>query len=371
MKRYSNDRFTIEAACTEDSKEILKIIECDYFPGRISLLYTRRPDALASLLQEGEHVEVIVCRDKQGNKIAGFGAFRLSDMYINGRVQRVAYLFGLKVRPEYRRGFANIIPAVYNQVHERVSRQKVDMVITTILEENQIAQKLLTKAHRNMPTYRPLGEYIVHGLKTVKTRKPDLPKHLSFRLLRMDEWPAAMRFLEEQGRTQQFYPALRVAGTLDKPAFPQNDFYILWDSSVRAIVACGACWDQRAYKQYRVMGYQGAGQWLRALSPVLPWLGFPSLPTPGTDLNFFTLSFWAVAHEAPEYFHGLIQGIAHARPEYAFFLLGMERSRKLRRELQRWRHLEYSSRLYQVTWNNEPSVALDSARDIYLECGNL
>ena len=85
---YQNNRFTFDIARQEDSQQISEILESNPFKGNVSLVYARRPDAYASFLYEGKETEVIVCRDKHNGQLAGFGAYVVRDVYVNGRPQR-------------------------------------------------------------------------------------------------------------------------------------------------------------------------------------------------------------------------------------------------------------------------------------------
>jgi hypothetical protein len=66
-----SDRFVIQPATAADSAEILCLLEENVFPGNVSLIYTRRPDAYRSFMAEGKEAHLLVCRDTQEGRIAG------------------------------------------------------------------------------------------------------------------------------------------------------------------------------------------------------------------------------------------------------------------------------------------------------------
>jgi hypothetical protein len=51
-----NDRYEYRLATPADSPQILEIYESGSFSGQISVLYTRRPDPVQSLMREGDSV---------------------------------------------------------------------------------------------------------------------------------------------------------------------------------------------------------------------------------------------------------------------------------------------------------------------------
>ena len=100
--KVQNNRFYFELAKPQDNKEILDILEESEFKGKISMIYTRRPDAYNSFMNEGDKTILITCRDKlNGNILAGFGICIINEYFINGKKENVAYLTGLRAKKEY------------------------------------------------------------------------------------------------------------------------------------------------------------------------------------------------------------------------------------------------------------------------------
>lgn len=366
-------RFTFELAGPEDGTELLEILEDAPFAGNISLLYTRRPDAYASLMHEGPQVDVIVCRDRERGRIVGFGACALRRLFVNGTPQTVGYLFGLRTRPEYQRKFP-LLHKGYALIPDLHRERGVSCYLTTILEDNHYARRLLEKRRAGMPAYLPDGAYTVY---TVLQRKRFWPPDFApWRFCRAgpDDLPRLVTFLLNHGQNWQFFPHLRCEDVLNGvlPGLDAECFYLLCDSAGQ-IQAAGALWDQAAYKQYVLHGYGGVFRLLAPLSRACPLIGFPALPQPGTRIPFCTLSFWAVANHDPAVFHRFLRGMAYVGREYPFFLVGLHERHPFGRVVERRPHIRYRSRLYLVSWDDERDVAdlLDQARPPYIECGLL
>jgi hypothetical protein len=366
------DRFTFRLASPGDSGEILEILEEGYYSGNMCLLYTRRDDAFTSLMREGEEVDIITCRDTRDNTIASIGACALRTLYVNGEPAKVGYLFNLKTRSEYRKMF-RFLHKGYDYCRRILEDKNLPFCLMTILEGNVPAVKLLEKRRPFMPDHYPLGTYEVYALKTGMRCKP-LPG-LHFRRCRREDTAAVVRFLNENGRHYQFFPVVTREDFQEenKTGLCFNDFYGLYDDRGE-LAACGAVWDQKKYKQYIIKGYKGLLKYIAPVSGLLPVFGYPHmLSKPGTVLNFFTLSFWAVKDNNPFFFKHFVKNISRDSRDYGFFVIGVHETNDLKKVLTRLPHFSYKSKIYLVDWDKTGSKLsqLDNNRVPYLECGTL
>ena len=372
MSSNFGKRFSIGTAQPEDNKELTEIIEADHFRGPISLLYTRQPNAYESLLKEGEKVEIVVCRDLQNNRIVGFGAYSINTCYINGIPEKVGYFFSLRSRPEYRHRYALLLTQVYEYLKVRLESQNVILVLTTILSDNQDAQKLLTKQHRNMPIYRYLEPYQVYIIKTDKYCRHRVPTTMHLKCAVEKDIPRLIHFQQHHGRRHQFFPVITPDDFLKQnSAFPAQNFYFLEDQLSGEILACGASWNQQNHKQYKIIGYERPLSYLQPFSALLPLLGYPQLPQVNSVLNFATLSFWVVAENNKQYCQWFLNSILQELSDYPFIILGVSQSSHIQTIVKKRRHLTYTSNIYQVSWPNWPSLNIDKLMPKYLECGRL
>ncbi|PIE34183.1 hypothetical protein CSA56_08575 [candidate division KSB3 bacterium] len=362
-------RFVFECAIPEDGQNLLEILEESEFQGKISLLYTRRPDAYTSFKQEGEPVDIVVCRDtQQQGKIVGFGACALRKLFVNGQPETVGYLFGLRIRQSYRKKFPVLFRG-YDYLHTLHQERPPALYLTAILEENRYAQRLLEKPRPHMPAYIPYGSYHVYALNMQRKSR----KSRRLRRAQQADIPALIQFFEQHGKTSQFFPALQeedvTTGYLS--GLTIENFYLLGDDR-ETILAAGAIWDQRSYKQYVMQNYAGILKCLYPVSRFFPLFGFPKLPKPGSVLKFFTLSFWAVKENDPLIFREFLDTIT-ATESYPFFLIGVHESHPLRHVVQKRPHINYTSRLYAVVWDERRQNLdnLDTTYYPYLECGML
>lgn len=364
-----NKRFTFDVAGPEDGQSVLQILETAAFKGQISLLYTRRPDAYQSFLKEGKEVELLVCRDQKDHAIAGFGAYAIRHLYVNGRPERVAYIFGLRANGAYLKSYP-ILHKAYGYLYERLKERKISFCLTTILEENAHASDVLLRTRTFMPSYEFLRNYEVYALKTGMKAKNQ--NGLVFRMAEEKDIGSLVEFLNNEGKKHQFFPVMSEDDLRQGfHGLTLNDFYIVLQG--QHILAAGAVWDQRSYKQYVVYEYKKSMKVLQRISEALPVLKLPFLPKEGEMLNFFTLSFWAVKDNQRDVFNYFIENLSKTFTPYSFFLVGLCEDHPFKRSILRKPHIVYKSKIYLVDWIKDQAMSfkLDPSLTPYLECGSL
>ncbi|NJD03865.1 MAG: GNAT family N-acetyltransferase [Ruminiclostridium sp.] len=366
---FQSNRYQFEFARPEDGAEMLEILEESDFKGQISLIYTRRPDAYASLMAEGEAAAVVICRDTEKNKVVGFGACSIHRLYINGKATSVGYLSGLRVRKEYRRLYP-FLPRGYSLLRSFCTEHGVEYCFTSILEENHYARRLLEKKRGFMPDYIPLSVYETFIIKTGTGKKAGK----GYRLIRAkpEDMPSMIEFLNLQGKSSQFFPAIAGSDFENKGFSGLNpeDFYILRDQNDE-IAACAAAWDQSSYKQYILGGYSGLLKIIYPISSLIKLFGYPSLPKPGKILEFFTLSFLTVRDNNENIFNTFISLVSREQKKYPFFIIGMGEANLLKKAVEAIPHISYKSRVYLVDWDKTGGLEIDNKFPINPECGLL
>ena len=371
MNNANNQLFVIEPACDDDSEEINQILEEELSPGNLSLLFTRRPNAYQSMQKEGEKIEVVVCRNSFNSEIIGIGAYAINSGYIDNKIQPFAYLFALRVRNRYRNKAARAILKTYQYIKEKLEKDNIDVVLTTILDTNYRAKNLLTKSHKNMPSYEYLGDYEVYSIKTGVQNRCYVPAYVTLKSIKQCDANTVAKFIEAYGSRYNFFPAIKADDLNNNPLF--RDYYILVDNTANTILAAGLCWDQQAYKQIKIVSYHGFYRFLYPFSNLLSMIGYPRLPKAGAILNYFTLSFWLVRDNNPEYYKWFISAISEKTLMYDFYCIGVAERHPLRNTIRKARHWLYKSKIYAVSWSSKipTKVKLDANRSLYLECGKL
>jgi hypothetical protein len=348
-----NDRYEISLASSADSAQLLNLYECGDFKGDVSVLYTRRPDPVQSLMNEGEKAVIPIVRDLSTGVIVGMGACIIRKAYINGEIRATGYLTGLKGLPHYRKK----VPAIsetYRYLREQTMGE-VDIFYTTILKENKAASKMLEKKRKNMPEYRRIGEYTVYGFRTgVKARGRGwtLESGSLQELISLDIWkPGDFNFSPADARL---------------PGISDGDVYILKDKYGNAAAAC-AVWNQQSCKQYIVTGYGGIYRWMKNLP--LKLAGYPDLPRKGIPANYASIALLAVKDNNPALANILLRKVAEKASNYDFLMIGLFEDHPLTAAMEHMKCIKYQSILYTVHW--EDSLLELDGRPVNLDVGLL
>lgn len=395
MKRTTEQesRFRFEHARPQDGVELEAILEEQSFDGRIGIVYTRRPDAFASFQQEGDPVDVLVCRDAQEGCIAMLGVCAIRSLYVNGIPRQIGYLFGLRARPEYVRA-TTVLHRGYDLMRklQAASGRLPFFSVTSILEENFYAQRLLEKKRPFMPSYDFLCPYTVFAFGPAGPRRGRVRTargvQRRIRIASEADLPRLVSFLAAYGEGHQFFPVLRQEW-FGKPPFsslrPEN--FLIWEEG-GTLLAAGALWDQRAYRQYLVTGYRGLLRLMRPLSFLLsPW-GLPPLPRRGAELQYLMLGLLAVRGDEPGLFDDFLdellvefrmrgretdRGADKRACEAPVLVAGVAAGHPLEPVLAARRHISYRSRIYTVAWPEQTEAVSTIRRDLplHLECGLL
>ncbi|MDD2402377.1 MAG: hypothetical protein PHD60_09295 [Clostridia bacterium] len=345
-----NRHFVIELASPADAEEILKIYESGDFKGNISVLYTRRPDPVKSLMQEGDKVVIPIIKEQENGKICGMGCCVIRKAYLNGEIKNIGYLTGLKILPEYRKKRIPIAD-VYAFLYEQ-TKNDVDIYYTTILKENTLAQKMLEKKRKNMPEYKYKGDYTVFCFRTGQK----VFENNNY-ILQRGHREGLLQFFKEQEKQYQFSPLIT--------SMYENynkDIFTLSDPKGNILAVC-LVWDQQAAKQYIITEYKGIYKILQRMPTKL--FGYPPLPQKNISANYACISMLYIKDNNLKLAKYFIKKIAKCSKKYEFLMLGLFDAHPLKPIFNHMKHLKYQSRLYIVSWNDERHV-LDN-RPINLE----
>ena len=171
-------------ANSEDGKEILRILESSAADGNIELIFSRRPDAYASYMKESNDVRVFI--SKKQNRAVSTCSEIIRDLYINGEINKTAYICGLKKDAKYD-GFG-----FGSKFFRELYRDDIDRYFCSVLADNNNAIKMFSKKRSIISLNRitDYKTYIInpnikfksqkHSYDFCKATKNDVPELLNF-----------------------------------------------------------------------------------------------------------------------------------------------------------------------------------------------
>lgn len=358
----TTDRVRFRVAIPDDDAAIRRLLRDHPMQGAIQLGFEREPDYFHGAGLAGSEDQTIAAFSK--GRIVCMGRCSRRDCWINGRVAEVGYLAELRLDARARGQFA-IVRDGYRFFRELQEPPPAELYYTSIAADNERARRFLERGARGMPEYRFLGELI-----TMLVVVPRHPRVGPIKLVPATPAcvPEAVQLLNESAKryqlaavwTEQSLLALEMRG------LPLARVLLARDGS--RIVACGALWDQRSFRQTVVRGYAPA---LAALKPIVNMAAriFDALRLPQVDdvLAHAFLSPLAFADEAGsmllEFIESSFPAASSLGAEYLTLALPADDPRLplLRR---RFSTRIYRSRLYHVGWpdSTPPPPLLGGAR---------
>ena len=96
------ERFSSEIASISDDFELRQIQKITSMSGDISLSFHSEPSFFEAISVLGSSQDVIIIRDLQNNKIAGFMILSIKSVFVNGSPSDVRYLSSVRLLEEYR-----------------------------------------------------------------------------------------------------------------------------------------------------------------------------------------------------------------------------------------------------------------------------
>ena len=379
-------RFRFEVAETTDDPGLRALLRETPTDGHIRLSFCREPSFFDASVVEGFHHQTIVCRDMNNHgQIVGMGSRSSRPCWIDGRIERLGYLSGLRIDPKYRG--AGLLQRGYRMFAELHQQDPLCLYLTTIADGNERAWRLLTSGRAGLPEYHYVGDYLSFAIPLRCSSKPlNLPVRQDGYVLQRgseDEMAELIGFWSNNGRGRSFFPAYKPSdfqsGGILRGLRPSD---ILIARCRGKIVGTIAAWDQMDFRQTVVQGY---GELLRRLRPLInAWArlrNMPPLPEIGRSLALRLAALPVISSEHADCFpillHALRQLCSGGRHRY--FVLGLPEHDCLHQVLPRLPGQVYRTRLCLVRWANDTESQADACLKAsflrqyppYLELGSL
>jgi len=336
-------RFAV--AAHEDEAGIRRLLRENPMEGAVRVTFEREPDYFHGTDLAGGVDQTIVAYED--NRLHCMGRCTRRECWVNGRVRSVGYLAELRLDGRARRRFTLI-----RDGYEFFRQQSEDeLLFTSIALDNSRARRLLESGLRGLPTYELLGQLLTLLIAVPRHRRPAA---LCVESATTADLPEVVRLLNGQGRHCQFATVWteEQLRNLGARGLPLDRIQLAREKG--QLVACGALWDQRTFRQTVVRGYAGS---MRAMLPLMNLmhraLRIPRLPAPATVLPQAFLSPLAFAAGAEQLLVPFVEACfplaASAGVEWLILALPGEDVRVT--ELRRKFHLRaWPSRLYRVRW---------------------
>jgi hypothetical protein len=354
LNRAARTRFAV--ATSADDVAIRRLLRESPMRGAVSLTFEREPNYFAGANLAGGADQTIVA--VSDSRLVCMGRCTRRKCWVDGQARTVGYLGELRLDAAARGQFG-ILRDGYEAFHSLQRDDPVELYFTCIGSDNQRARRVLESGLRGLPRYRHLGD-----LETLLIAVPRQLRRPRFRIESATPKcaPALLRLLNDHAREHQLSTVWteEALASLAAQELPLYRFLLALEGD--EIVACGALWDQRPFRQTVIRHYN------RALSIARPFvnaasriLGMPRLPKPGSVLAHAFLSPLAIDSQAkemlPDFIEAIFSSASKIGVEFLTIALPVADSR-LTSLKRRFSTRTWTSRIYRVDWPGEASLEI-------------
>ncbi|WP_295725439.1 GNAT family N-acetyltransferase [uncultured Leptotrichia sp.] len=286
------------------SDEIRNILNDEEMESLVQVTYEKVPNLFESLQKDSEKTPIIVAGiDVKTGYLVGVGACSIFK-------NNIGYLNSFRIKKEYRNK-VNFGKA-YEMLITEAKKLGVKNIVTTILEENKIAQKILTKRRKSMPIYEFYKNIVFFSLKNVK--KCDLI-------------------------------------VKDEEILNYGNFEIHLKNKTN--------------KKYVVKDYKKIYKFLYKFRKVIAFFGYPEMPEINKISNFLYTDFVLKGKNADEKknkneFRKAVKFVQNKGYNCDFFMIGSYENSFLEKNLDKMKVFKYKSKMYKVFYEKIENVERDN-----------
>jgi hypothetical protein len=328
---------TLRLATRADDAVLRQFMRSHGMAAWVEMAIEREPSFFAGRDFSGQEWAVIA---EEETDVVGMYSAAVRPMHVNGKHERLGYLGGLRIAPNYRHRIRYLRQG-YASIRELTPAcATLPWWFTVIAADNVAARKLLEAGVPGLPTYHPLGDYVTYALPASRGRRREI-----WRRAGEDEVDVLVAFYNAQACRFNFTPVLD--GTLVRRVGIDH-FYLYERRGVLQGIA--AMWDQRSFKQIVATRYR------RPIGNLLPLYNlyaklFHRIPLPyeGHALDHTFVAFLALRDEVRSE-SGLVfrDLLSHCKTPIAS--VGVHAENSLNDVLMRLRPVRYPARVYGVTF---------------------
>ena len=362
---------TVRLGTPADNPKIQDLVSKITMPGVATMCFQRSPDFFTGAKIIGDEFVLTVADDSERpDVLAGLTVISGRDLYISGAKRRVYYSGDTRGDPFYRRrGIASDM-----FVAQKEYRTGQDLLQGIVLKENTAPLDAAKRAADGV-----LFDYwISHTIETsfIYTRKlkPRVLAGIEIRAATAADVPAMQAFFDREAPRRNGYPvydfAKVVAGDSYYTGIRIGDYALAMKNG--AIVGMLGGWDQKAFKQTRIMGFKPIVAAIRPLYNLYAGLfgGF-KLPGVGGMLNYLTLHTTLVQGDDTAVYQALIDWImVNQGSKYDALACAVTHGDPLVEVPRGYKRQKLFSSHFWLSYGDDPRPGIDN-RPLYVELGRL
>ena len=273
-------------ATASDDARLRWLLRDNGMPGWVEMAIEREPSFFAG--QDWFGRDWAVLAEEHGD-LVGMYAASVLPACVNGAIEDVGYLGGLRVQAAHRQRIRHLREGYASIRRLAPAPTSVPWWFTVVATANEVARRLLEASLRGLPRYRAIASYSTYAVAAARGRSYAL-----WRRLRPGELPSLLTWHRQLAARQQLTPVL------DAQRLKRIGTDCLWVcTDGNAFVGMALMWNQSAYKQVVARRYRAALRWLRpAYNAYARIARRVVLPAQGAALGQSFIAFLTLAPEA-------------------------------------------------------------------------
>ncbi|MDF1821294.1 MAG: hypothetical protein P1U64_06975 [Alcanivoracaceae bacterium] len=360
----------IRPADRADDAAILTLVRRTPQPGRMVLNFEREPAFFDGAEVTCEQPDVWVAQLPDGDEdvIAVFN-IGYRRVFVNGEPRSIRYAHDLRIDPAWRGSL--LLVRMFRKLRGILADG--EWMQTVILSGNEASMSTVGSGRAGLPTYYPDG-HIDTALLFAPLRQSRSDGLLVRRATTAD-LPLMQEMIDTLGPRRQYFPCYDLAALRDGGRYFRGmhigDYWLAFEGA--RLVAMAGLWDQKPFKQTRVLRYPRGTEWLRHGYNV--WgrlLGGVTLPPSGGVIDYRSVHTLLVRDDCPLRLQALLRPmVVQARSERAALVLAFFRGDPLAAALEGFRRQLLESEHFLVSYSGDPRPSLEPARLPYIEVARL
>lgn len=362
--------YILRAAEAGDDESIRRLLGAPQPSALLALGFERFPSYWQAARVSHAEPEILVAEHRDTTEVVAVVNLGHRPVFVNGARQDVRFAGDLRVAPSHQGGRL----LVYLSRMMKKSLGDKGWYQTIILNENERSRSALAQGGRaGMPLYTP---HVSVETFTITGQKTDIAQTLTVRTATPADVTAMNVFAQQMATHYQFLPAYDFSGVeCGHPYFrglALQDFVLVEREG--HLCALGAVWNQKSFKQTRVMAYQPLIRLVRPFYNVWNVLrGGLYLPPAGGLLDYRLAHSPLCAPQDTDAFSTLMQALWQQcrRQGGRALSLSLAESDPRRAVLKQFRYFTLTGIHYLATFSAGSLPALDASLIPYFECGRL
>lgn len=365
--------FTLRPASPDDNDALLDLCRIPV-SGAVQLALEREPDYFAGAAVQAEEPEIYVAIHSSG-RLAGMFNVGYRTVFLDRQPTRLRYFCDLRIHPDFQRS-----RLLFEMMHFCLTNGIIndeELAQTVIFSDNlpMLAHLDLSKrkntTRRLAHLYQLIGEYHTYLVKLPAKIRSKPTENWEIRRATTADLAAMQRYLDSEERCYQGFPCYnfnKLAETNYYRNLAIGDFYLAFEKD--ELVGIAGIWDQKAFKQTRITGYDRLLTFMRPIVNAFAGAaGSFALPEVGKVLSYFSLHTILIKEENPQILLALLGEISSdaAGKNFDYFLCGLRGDSPLTKACLSFKTTRLIKGNYYLVSGNHDLPAKYLALPFYLE----